>query len=252
MILEAFMSTSLSRFWLLGALLLPGTALLVGRFVYEQTYLTWLRGPQMVGFSLAHTDGPLLLIALASFFLIHLWLPGAFIYAIVRRHSMRRSHWLLISLTCLTLLVNYVPYNTWQLLVVKMWGPGPAAEDLLVYGAGEGNTRLVEMILADGYSVDSKGNFGYTPLHFASSSGDERMVSLLLDRGADPNARTGTGLTPLMRAAEEGHLEVVKLLLNKGARAGDENDDGQRALDLANRKGHTDIVELLSGGKSAP
>lgn len=247
------MSNGHSKFWLLGALLLPGTALLVGRFVYEQTYFTWLRGPQMVGFSLAHTGGPLFLIALASLFLIHLWLPGAFIYAIVRRHSMRRSHWLLISLTCLTLLVNYVPYNTWQLLVVKMWGPGPAAEDLLVYGAGEGNTRLVEMILADGYSVNSKGNFGYTPLHFASSSGDERMVSLLLDRGADTNARTeGIGLTPLMRAAEEGHLQVVQLLLNKGARAGEVNDEGQTALDIASRKGHADIAELLAGRGSAP
>ncbi|MGI8732181.1 MAG: ankyrin repeat domain-containing protein [Pyrinomonadaceae bacterium] len=247
------MSTAHSKFWLTGAVLLPGTALLVGRFVYEQTYLTWLRGPQMVGFSLAHSGGLLFLIALACFLLSHLWLLGAFIYAIVRRQSMRKSHWLLLSLTCLTLLVNYVPYNTWQSLVVKMWGPGPAAEDLLVYGAGEGNTRLVEMILADGYDVNSKGNFGYTPLHFASSSGDERMVSLLLERGADTNARTeGSGLTPLMRATEEGHLEVVKLLLNKGARAGEEDSEGHTALVIARRKGRNDIAELLSRREFAP
>jgi hypothetical protein len=32
-----------------GYLLLGGAALFVGRIVYEETILTWLRGPQMVG-----------------------------------------------------------------------------------------------------------------------------------------------------------------------------------------------------------
>jgi hypothetical protein len=207
----------------------------------------------MVGFSLAHAGGLVFLIGLACFLLSHLWLLGAFIYVLARRHNMRGSHWLLVSLTCLTLLMNYVPYNTWQSLVVRAWGAGPEAEDLLVYGAGEGNTRLVEMILAEGHDVNSKGDFGNTPLHFASAAGDERMVSLLLSRGADINARTDSmGLTPLMRAAEEGHIGVVELLLSKGARAGEKDSEGRTALDMARRRGRTDIVGLLSRSYLAP
>lgn len=247
------MSKGHSTYWLLGALLLPGAALLVGRLIYEQTYLTWMNGPQMVGFSLIHAGGLIFLIALASFLLIHLWLLGAFIFALMIRLSLKGIHWLLISLTCLTLLLGHLPYSTWQSLVVKMWGAGPNAEDLLVYGAGEGNTRLVEMILAEGHDVNSKGNFGYTSLHFASASGDERMVSLLLTSGADINAKSdGMGLTPLMRAAEEGHLGVVELLLNKGALAGEKDSDGRTALDMATNKGRADIVGLLSRRGSAP
>jgi hypothetical protein len=52
------------RIW--GILAWPGALYLVLRIVWEETLLTWRQGPQMVGFSLAHT-GPLipLLLSLA-------------------------------------------------------------------------------------------------------------------------------------------------------------------------------------------
>jgi hypothetical protein len=54
-----------ARWWLLalGAVPLIGTALLAGRLLWEQTVWTWERGPQMVGFSLAHGSGAVLLMA---------------------------------------------------------------------------------------------------------------------------------------------------------------------------------------------
>src|SRR5262245_11485814 len=50
--------------WLLicGWLGVPGTLALAARLVWEQTLLTWDYGPQMVGFSLAHGYGGLLLV----------------------------------------------------------------------------------------------------------------------------------------------------------------------------------------------
>src|SRR5580704_14200389 len=53
------------RWWLLvlGVIPLIGTALLAGRLIWEQTVWTWERGPQMVGFSLAHGSSAVLLFA---------------------------------------------------------------------------------------------------------------------------------------------------------------------------------------------
>src|SRR5438876_5175713 len=53
------------RWWLLalGVIPLIGTALLAGRLIWEQTVWTWERGPQMVGFSLAHGSSAVLLLA---------------------------------------------------------------------------------------------------------------------------------------------------------------------------------------------
>jgi hypothetical protein len=43
------------RAWTItGYLLFCAIAILIGRIVYEETILTWLSGPQMVGFAMAH------------------------------------------------------------------------------------------------------------------------------------------------------------------------------------------------------
>jgi hypothetical protein len=40
-----------------GVLVFMGSAILAARLIWEQTVWTWERGPQMVGFSLAHGPG---------------------------------------------------------------------------------------------------------------------------------------------------------------------------------------------------
>jgi hypothetical protein len=40
--------------------------LLAARLIYEQTYLTWSEGPQIVGFSLVHLYGGLFILGLLS------------------------------------------------------------------------------------------------------------------------------------------------------------------------------------------
>src|SRR5580700_7517676 len=58
--------------WLsiLGGIVFIGSAILAGRLTWEQTVWTWERGPQMVGFSLAH--GPAAILLLVPFLLV-LW-----------------------------------------------------------------------------------------------------------------------------------------------------------------------------------
>jgi ankyrin repeat protein len=73
---------------------------------------------------------------------------------------------------------------------------------------------VVQVLLATGdVDVDSKDNYGQTPLSFAAQNGHEAIVSLLLEKGADPAIRDSSGLTPLIHAARGGHRRVVDLLL---------------------------------------
>lgn len=41
--------------FLIGILMCAGTLVLTARLIWEMTWLTWQQGPQMVGFSLAHS-----------------------------------------------------------------------------------------------------------------------------------------------------------------------------------------------------
>jgi ankyrin repeat protein len=62
-------------------------------------------------------------------------------------------------------------------------------------------------------NVDSKDNFGQTPLSWAARNGHETIVKLLFKTGKiDVDSKNGSGQTPLSRAAEKGHEAVVKLL----------------------------------------
>jgi hypothetical protein len=77
------------RWWLLALGVVPfvGTALLTGRLIWEQTVWTWERGPQMVGFSLAHGSYAVLLLAP---FLLALWAAVALVLIVVNLFKKRR------------------------------------------------------------------------------------------------------------------------------------------------------------------
>ena len=74
--------------------------------------------------------------------------------------------------------------------------------------------------LAGGSDPNDYGDFGNTPLHYASTgyNDDPEMIRALLAHGADPNAPAVTGLTPLHTAAAlNGNPAVVAALLEGGA-----------------------------------
>jgi hypothetical protein len=67
-----------------------------------------------------------------------------------------------------------------------------------------------------GGDVNTKGEFGQTPLYQAATNGNVAMTKLFLDKGADPNVMA-VGMTPLLGAIWRGHTEVVRLLVERGA-----------------------------------
>ena len=64
-------------------------------------------------------------------------------------------------------------------------------------------------------------------IHIAAMRGDARTVRLLLEAGANPNSRGDMGYTPLHYAFREGGWDVVKLLLDNGAREDVRNEFGR-------------------------
>ena len=58
-----------------GMVIFAGAAMLSARLIWEQTVWTWERGPQMVGFSLAHGPGAILFIFPLLLLLGETW-PG--------------------------------------------------------------------------------------------------------------------------------------------------------------------------------
>lgn len=94
----------------------PGTALLSARLVYEQTYLTWKYGPQMVGFSVAH-GGALLFVGLGvSALLLHVWLLVSSLGFLSKPRRISRGHAWQIAIAAATVGIIYVPYDAWKLL----------------------------------------------------------------------------------------------------------------------------------------
>ena len=97
-----------------------------------------------------------------------------------------------------------------------------------------------------GADVNTKGDYGETPLTLALANGNVALATRLLKAGADPKATRWNGETALMIAAGTGSVEEVKLLLDAGLDVNAaESEKGQNALMWAAAEGHPDVVDTL-------
>ncbi|SPN99608.1 uncharacterized protein DNG_02460 [Cephalotrichum gorgonifer] len=116
----------------------------------------------------------------------------------------------------------------------------------LSYAAdGSGNEALAGILLRNSADVDSRCDFGYSPLVYAVKRGHFSMAKLLLESGANVNWRDRRGNTPLIRSPIDGNASLLKLLLEKGADIEARNDSGSTALlqALSFRQGK--VAEML-------
>lgn len=149
---------------------------------------------------------------------------------------------------------------------------GTFLQTLLHEAAEEGDERLVELVLVEGWGVriDARDLRGRTPLHLAAERGHKRVAELLLihgadvhakdasltpfgralwgpidtgakcatlgvliDHGADVNEMVGGCLRPLHCAVEIGYQETAELLLVRGGDVDGRDDRGRTSLHLA-------------------
>ncbi len=79
----------------------------------------------------------------------------------------------------------------------------------------------VTVLLDYGASLDDRGRFGLTALHYAVRGGKLPLIQLLLDRGAKANVLDEDGLTPLLHLSKTRSkadpIPVMELLAAGGA-----------------------------------
>ena len=91
----------------------------------------------------------------------------------------------------------------------------------------------VNVLLDYGASVDDRGRYALTALHYAVRGGKLPLIKLLLERGARADALDGDGLTPLLHLtktrSKADPIPVMELLAASGADV-DARDENQGTL----------------------
>jgi ankyrin repeat protein len=193
------------------------SAILCARLVWEQTALSVQSGPQMVGFSLAHSGyGALLLLGPIAGIV---WAIAVVVVAVRRkswRHPVRLG---LLGAFGVCILLMLVPYGFWQRLLVKTHAHGAYAGEFVSYAAAAGDLATVKSFVTEGVSVDVRNeSSGATPLHGAAVAGQIGVIQYLLSKGADVNALNAYGDSPVQNALSTDHPDAVALLEAHGGK----------------------------------
>jgi hypothetical protein len=130
--------------------------LLAADMTYENTALSWNHGPQMIGFTMMHTVGILLLpLILASI----IWCVLTLAVPLFTRN------WNLGNVTGVVAIVGLLgvaslSYGFWIELFSERVAKGPYAADFLVHMAALGEKKAVEALLARGVAVNGSDRGG--------------------------------------------------------------------------------------------
>ena len=103
--------------------------------------------------------------------------------------------------------------------------------------ARSGNWNLVRALVKYGVvPVNSRDQYGFTPLHLASRYGRLNVVQELLKHGAHVNPRSLYGETPLHVAAIAKHPRIIHALIKAGTNPKYRNIYGLRAHNITNNR----------------
>ena len=127
--------------------------------------------------------------------------------------------------------------------------------------AERGDTKMVDLLLDFGISVDSFNREGRTALQCAVDHESILVLELLIERQASVNIRIPTPVggiipndwpTPLIVASVRGHVEMVKMLLKAGANCDTQDNQSRTALFHAIDLYHYEVARLLMAHNAHP
>ena len=72
------------------------------------------------------------------------------------------------------------------------------------------NSEIIELLLSQGFEVDSRDEEGTTPLMYVALSGYEGAFQMLIQNGADPSSKSNKGFSLLHYAAEGGNTSIIQ------------------------------------------
>jgi Ankyrin repeats (many copies) len=193
-------------------------ALLVGRMIWEETWLTFHSGPQMLGFSLAHGYFAFLLLAPL---LSAAWLIVALIVLALRlwrKRSLSKWYWSTLAAAILLFGILSIPPVFWQWASIRTFARSPYAADLMIYAAAEGDLRTAKAYLDNGVALTATNHDGSTAAYVAAATGRLPVLEMLTAKGADLNAVNLYGDSPLAAAIGNRHTAEANFLKAHGAR----------------------------------
>jgi len=106
----------------------------------------------------------------------------------------------------------------------------------LVYATYQGNANIVRILLSQGAAVDKGYPGGKPPLCFAAQFGHLDIARNLLAYKASLLATSSKGVTPLHSAAEAGEASVASLLIESKASLVIRTQDGRTPLRMAGQQ----------------
>lgn len=105
--------------------------------------------------------------------------------------------------------------------------------------------QIFGFLLSSGADVGARDEDGYTPLHIAVKSRNESIVKRLLIHGSNVNVRKKNGLTPFDMAVGSESVSIFRMLMDRNA----DKKLGTSALHDSVRQGdHTRVSWLLNAG----
>lgn len=110
----------------------------------------------------------------------------------------------------------------------------------------DGLIEKVRRMVEQGTDVNTRDDYGRTPLHIASAKNYNLDMQELFALGADINAQDNQGRTPLMYAAADGKKDAAILLVSRRADVNIQDVDGMRALDWTSKGGKSGLRDFLS------
>ena len=116
---------------------------------------------------------------------------------------------------------------------------------------GEGDLFTVRRLIKEGYNVNTRGEYGRTPLMEAAICGHDQVVEELIREGARRNVKDDLQQTALYWASWNGHCSTVKALCAAGADTNVPDELGVTPLMGAAERGNDEMVcELIRAGAS--
>ncbi len=115
---------------------------------------------------------------------------------------------------------------------------------LLINACFESLEKASELLDVNPDLIFEKTGLGETPLHYLAVENQLDAVEFLFLKGADLNTKNEFGDTPITEATSLGHFDMVKFLLENGAKI-DQLPGGDPIIHEAVRSGDPEIVDLL-------
>ncbi len=200
----------------IGAPFILITSLVAWRIVWEETFLSLERGPQMIGFSMAH--GPFVIFLLAPLAVL-VWLIPMIIATIAslwQRKPLSSLFWTTLTLAITTLVLLALPPAFWQYVMIERFAKSPHAVEFMTEDAAEGYARTVGAYIDHGVCVDARGEYG-TAASAAAVGGSVEVLKLLRYRHANLNTIDSSGKSPLSDAIEMKRSAATLYLKSQGA-----------------------------------